>query len=130
MRNKLTSVLFVLVGLLTVSVPAFAHHGNAAYDFEKTITLKGTVTQWLWANPHCLLKFDVKDDKGNVQHWVTEASNPVDMLHAGWSSTVLKAGDEITIDVMPSKNGSPVGRIRGITLSDGTVLKASARNAI
>ncbi len=130
MRNMLLSILFVLVGVFTVSAPVFAHHGNASYDYEKTITLKGTVTQWLWANPHCLLKFDVKDDKGDLQHWVTEASGPVDMLRIGWSSTVVKAGDEITIDLMPSKNGTPVGRIRQVTLSDGTVLKATTRNTI
>jgi len=129
-RNMRFSILFLLVGLAMVSVPVFAHHGNASYDFEKTVTLKGTVTQWLWANPHCLLKFDVKDDKGEVQHWVTESSNPVDMLHAGWSSTSLKPGDEITIDVMPSKNGTPVGRIRQVTLSDGTILKAGGRNSL
>jgi uncharacterized protein DUF6152 len=129
-RKTLLSILFVLVGVFTVSVPVFAHHGNASYDYEKTVTLKGTVTQWLWANPHCLLKFDVKDDKGEVQHWVTEASGPVDMLRIGWSSTALKSGDEITIDVMPSKNGTPVGRIRQVTLSDGTVLKAITRYGI
>jgi len=129
-RNLILSILFVLVGVFTVSAPVFAHHGNASYDYEKTITLKGTVTQWLWANPHCLLKFDVKDDKGELQHWVTEASGPVDMLRIGWSSTALKTGDEITIDLMPSKNGTPVGRIRQVTLSDGTVLKATTRNVI
>jgi hypothetical protein len=129
-RNMLVSILFVLVGVFAVSVPVFAHHGNAAYDYEKTVTLKGTVTQWVWSNPHCLLKFDVKDDKGNVQHWVTEASSPVDMLRIGWSSDGLKSGDAITIDVMPSKNGVPVGRIRQVTLSDGTVLKAISRNGI
>ena len=129
-RNMLLSFLFVLVGLLVVSVPVFAHHGNASYDYEKTMTLKGTVTKWLWSNPHCLLRFDVKDDKGEVRHWVTETSGPVDMLRIGWGANSFKAGDEITIDVMPSKNGTPVGRIRQVTLSDGTVLKATTRNGI
>jgi len=129
-KKMRTSILVVLACLYAVSVPAFAHHGNASYDYEKTVTLKGTVTQWLWSNPHCLLKFDVKDDKGNVEHWVSEASSPVDMLRIGWSSTALKPGDEITIDVMPSKNGVPVGRIRQVTLSDGTVLKATTRTTI
>ena len=130
MRNRVMSVLFVLMGVFMVAVPVFAHHGNASYDYEKTVTLKGTVTSWLWSNPHCLLRFDVKDEKGNVQHWVAEASSPVDMLRIGWSSTVLKPGDEITIDVMPSKNPIPVGRIRQVTLSDGTVLKAITRYGI
>jgi hypothetical protein len=129
-RNILMSILFVLVGVCAVSTPVFAHHGNASYDFEKTVTLKGTVTQWVWSNPHCLLKFDVTDEKGAVQHWITEASSPVDMLRIGWTSNALKPGDEITIDVMPSKNGIPVGRIRQVTQSDGTVLKATSRNTI
>jgi hypothetical protein len=130
LRNRVTSTLFALVGLFTVAVPVLAHHGNASYDYTKTITVKGTVTSWVWSNPHCLLKFDVKDEKGEVQHWVTEASSPVDMLRIGWSNSVLKPGDEITIDVMPSKNGTSVGRIRQVTLSDGTILKATSRNSI
>jgi hypothetical protein len=65
-----------------------------------------------------------------IEHWVTEASSPVDMLRIGWSSSALKPGDEITIDVMPSKNGTTVGRIRQVTLSDGTVLKATTRYGI
>jgi Family of unknown function (DUF6152) len=129
-RNQIMSILLVAVGVFAASAPVFAHHGNAAYDYEKTVTFKGTVTQWLWSNPHCILKFDAKDDKGNVQHWVTETSSPVDMLRIGWSSNGFKSGDEITIDVMPSKNGVPVGRIRQVTLSDGTVLKATSRNVI
>jgi hypothetical protein len=130
MRNTRMSILLVLAGLFAVSVPLSAHHGNASYDYEKTVTVKGTVTQWVWSNPHCLLKFDVKDDKGEVQHWVTEASSPVDMQRIGWSANAFKAGDEITIDVMPSKNGVSVGRIRQVTLSDGTVLKATTRYGI
>jgi hypothetical protein len=130
MRNTRMSILFVLAGLFAVSVPLSAHHGNASYDYEKTVTVKGTVTQWVWSNPHCLLKFDVKDDKGEVQHWVTEASSPVDMQRIGWSANAFKAGDEITIDVMPSKNGVSVGRIRQVTLRDGTVLKATTRYGI
>ena len=130
MRNKRMWILSVLLGLFTVSLPAFAHHGNAGYDYTKTITVKGTVTEWVWSNPHCLLKFDVKDEKGNVQHWITEASSPVDMLHAGWSKNTFKPGDEITIDVMPNKEDTPVGRIRKVTLSDGTILPATTRNVI
>lgn len=129
-RNTLVSILFTLVGAFAISAPVFAHHGNASYDFSKTVTLKGTVTKWMWANPHCLLFFDVKDDKGAIVHWVAEASNPVDMLRGGWASTSLKPGDEITIDVMPSKNGAPVGRIRQVRFNDGTILKGGGRNSI
>src|SRR5580658_929208 len=101
-NTTLRWILFVLVGAwMLVSAPVYAHHGNASYDYDKTVTLKGTVTKWMWSNPHCILFFDVKDDKSETQHWVAEASNPVDMLRAGWASYSMKPGDEITIDVMP-----------------------------
>jgi hypothetical protein len=109
------------------SIPLFAHQGNAAYDYAATKTVKGTVTEWVWSNPHCLLKLDSKDEKGNITHWVFETSSPVDMLHAGWTATVVKPGDEVSVDIMPTKNGAPVGRIRKIALPDGTVLAATSR---
>ena len=83
MTNKRNAILLVALCLATISLPLFAHHGNAAMDTEKTITMKGTVIQWLWANPHCFLKLDYKNDKGEVEHWVIETSNPPDMINKG-----------------------------------------------
>src|SRR3977135_1206408 len=80
MKSKL---LTALLGLLAVASPLFAHHGSAAYDTTKRVTVKATVTQWFWANPHCFLKFDAKDDKGNDGHWATEDSNACDMGKLG-----------------------------------------------
>jgi Family of unknown function (DUF6152) len=128
MRTKQLLVLLVAFGL--VSIPLSAHHGNAAYDYAATKTVKGVVTEWVWSNPHCLLKVDSKDDKGNLTHWVFETSSPVDMLHAGWTATVVKPGDEVSVDIMPTKNGTPVGRIRKVVLPDGTVLVATSRYTI
>jgi len=117
-------LIAIFLCTLAVSVPSFAHHGAAAYDTTKKITVKGTVTDWFWANPHCFLKFDAKDDKGNVVHWATEASNPSDMVNLGWSKQSFKAGDEVTITFMPVKNGQPVGRLEQVVLADGKILKA------
>jgi len=119
-RNKLATIF---CGLLTVSVPLFAHHGAAAYDTTKKITLKATVTEWFWANPHCFLKFDAKDDKGNVVHWAVEASNPADMVNLGWSKESFKPGDVVTVTFEPVKNGQPIGRIEQVVLASGQVLK-------
>ena len=110
--------------LLILAVPVLAHHGNAAFDSDKRVTLKGTVTEWFWANPHCFLKFDTKDDKGNVVHWATETSNPSDMVNLGWSKDSFKPGDEVTVTFTPVKNGAPVGRIDQVVLADGHVLSA------
>jgi hypothetical protein len=109
MRNKLAPISVVVVGLLAVSVPLFAHHGNAAYDTAKTVTVKGTVTDYIWTNPHVFVKVDVKDDGGNTVHWIVEAQNPVSMGQIGWSKNTFKPGDEVEIDAMPAKNGNPVG---------------------
>ncbi len=54
--------------------------------------MKGTVTQWLWANPHCFLKYDTTDDKGGVVHWAAEVSNPIDMTRRGWARNTLSVG--------------------------------------
>ena len=121
MKNKLVTIF---LGLLTVSVPLFAHHGNAAFDTTKQITLKATVTEWFWANPHCFLKFDAKDDKGNVAHWAAEVSNPSDMVHLGWSKQTFKPGDEVTLTFFPVKNGLPIGRLQQVVLANGQTLSA------
>jgi hypothetical protein len=109
MKNIHRSISFLLVGLLAVSVSLFAHHGNAAYDTTKTITVKGTVTDYVWANPHVFVKVDAKDESGNAVHWVVEAQNPVSMTQIGWSKNTFKAGDEVEIEAMQAKNGNPVG---------------------
>ena len=90
----------------------FAHHGSAAYDMSKSLTLDGTVTSLDWNNPHCLLHFDAKDDKGEMQHWTIELYNPLWMTRAGWTRTSLKAGAPITITFHGTKSGAPNGYIR------------------
>ena len=121
MRNR-SRVVFLLVLIAgVISLPLFAHHGNAAYDYEKTVTIKGTVTDWIFANPHSLVKVDVTDEKGNLQHWVLEG-NAASLSDAGWHKTTLKSGDLLTFELMPSKNGTPIGRIRRILKPDGSVL--------
>ena len=109
MIDKLKIICFVMVGLLAVSVPLFAHHGNAAYDATKWVTVKGTVTDYVWANPHVFVKFDGKDESGNTVHWIIEAQNPVSMTQIGWTKNTLKAGDEVEIEAMLAKNGNPIG---------------------
>lgn len=113
MKGKFQIVLAVALalGFSVLCLPLAAHHGNAVYDVSKQINLKGTVTQFLWANPHCVLLFDVKDDAGQVVHWMAETENPASMTTMGWSRSSLKPGDEITIRVITVKNAKPIGRI-------------------
>jgi len=107
-----TRILFSSVALaLFIPAAAVAHHGAAIYDESKAVQVKGTVTEWLWANPHCLLEFDVKDDKGAKVHWTAEVSNPPDMIARGWTRKMFKVGDEVNLWMIVAKNGEPVGRI-------------------
>ena len=105
-----------------LSLPLSAHYGNAAYVTENKITLKGTVTQWFWANPHCVLQFDVTDDHGQVVHWGAETENPTTMTHSGWTKTSFKPGDEVTVTMITVKNGKPIGRIVEVQLPNGQKL--------
>lgn len=122
-KMRWPSLFTVTIGLVILTIPAFAHHGNAAYDLEKPITLKGAVTEFVWSNPHVQIYFDVKDDKGKVVHWASETVSPGLLARSGWTKDELKAGDEITITLGPAKNGAPIGYALKIVLANGKVLQ-------
>jgi hypothetical protein len=123
MKAKLAMSIGFALSLLAVCVPVFAHHGNSAYDESKVVVLKeATVTDFVWANPHCLVLFDVKDDKGKVAHWTVESGSPSALTNVGWNRYSLKPGDGITIYLHQSKLGSPTGRFTKLERADGTVL--------
>jgi hypothetical protein len=120
--RKVARLAMALALLGVPLIPLSAHHGNAAYESAKEVTITGTVTEWLWANPHCFLKVDVKDAGGNVQHWVIEALNPPDMVRRGWAKNSFKPGDDVTVTLWQARNGSPIGRFRGdksVVLANG-----------
>ena len=119
MRGRL--VLVLAAGLL-MSVPLSAHHGGAAFDTGKKVTLKGTVTQWIYQNPHCLITLDVKAEDGRVVQWVAETQAPGIMYPAGYRKDSFKPGDEVTVVVEPVKNGQPVGRIQTVVTAAGWTL--------
>jgi len=99
--------VFMWAGPIMTSSLLFAHHGtNVSYQQDKTITLNGTVTEWSFSYPHPQIYFDVKDDKGTVQHWGAELlPAPIMMknMHTGWSKESIKPGDQLTITCNPSK---------------------------
>jgi hypothetical protein len=121
-KDKFSMVFVLAVGVLTVSVPLFAHHGTAALDTDKNLTMKGTVTEWFWANPHCFIQMDVKDDQGQMVHWVVETSAPPSMVNSGWTKQTLKPGDQVTVTVNPVKSGRTVGRVVEVVLPNGQKL--------
>ena len=106
MRNSFAAVILACMSVGT----ALAHHGTSNYSqTTETVTLVGTVTEFVWANPHAYVLFDVKDDKGGVVHWAGEMNSPGVLKSAGWTKNTLKAGDEIKVTVRQAKSGAPVG---------------------
>jgi hypothetical protein len=122
MKGKLLPLIFLSVGLLAVNGRMLAHHGNVAYA-DKVVELKqATVTKFLWSNPHSLIEFDVKDEKGNVVHWTAETASPEALKLIGWSKTSLGPGDVISVYLYAAKTGNPAGRLNKVVLADGSVL--------
>lgn len=107
----------IILGLGLIPAAVMAHHGNALYDTGKPVTVSGVVAGWLWANPHCLLDFDVKDEKGNVVRWEGETSASPLMVNAGWSRRMFKEGDQVTVTLIAAKDGTPIGRISKVVVN-------------
>jgi hypothetical protein len=105
--QKLVRSFPLFTVLLSASV-LFAHHGNSAYDETARVPIKGTVTEFIWTNPHSQIYLDVKDSSGKIVKWGVETNSPGILTRAGWTRRSLKAGDEITIILCPAKNGQPV----------------------
>jgi hypothetical protein len=113
--------LIVVAALLTAT-SALAHHSNSAFDPDKVVVLKGTVTQWLWTNPHVWIHLDVDDGKSGKTEWRIEGRPPGVLARSGWSRTSFKPGDTITVDFSPARDGTHTGLATRVTLADGTVL--------
>jgi len=131
MNSKLTKSIVLVVGLLWVCGSMSAHHGNTAYDEEHWITITGTVTEFVWSNPHCEIFMDVKDDKGSVVSWGIESQSPGILRRNDWTRTSLKPGDQIEVTLAPAKNKAPVGftgnQLGKVVFADGRVLKMDVR---
>ncbi len=126
---NIRGLLNLLGCLWLVSPAAFAHHGSASYKVDKSIVLKqATVTRFLWANPHAMVLFDVKDDQGNTSHWGGEAGSPAAIRALGWNKFSVRPGDVITVELYPSKFESDTGRIVKIVLADGSTLENAPRS--
>jgi hypothetical protein len=117
LRNLFVSCL--VISVLAMGGAALAHHSTAAYQ-TKTMTMKNAVVKkFAWQNPHCVLAFDAKDDRGRVTTWSVEGGSPSALSRIGWNRNSVGVGDTIAVELFPAKNGSHVGRLAKLTLADG-----------
>ena len=128
MKNKLLAVFLGAAGLLLVSGPVLAHHGRSNYDVTGTATVKGTVTEFEWVNPHALIHLDVTGENGTVEKWIAETNSPNTLSRQGWSKNTVKIGDEITLVGHRVKGGGTYINFSKITFADGRVLSPAVQN--
>jgi Family of unknown function (DUF6152) len=125
MKGKWLMFVALVAAAVTVCGPLLAHHGAAAYA-DKIVVLKdATVAKFVWANPHNIVMFDVKDDNGNITHWAGEAGSPSATGLLGWTRNSFQPGDVITVYIYPAKSGNPVGRLNKVVFADGKILRDS-----
>ena len=107
---------------LCAAATAFAHHSFAMFDQSQQLTLKGTVREFQWTNPHAWIHLDVPNTSGGVDTWQVELNSPNNLKRQGWKSTSLKVGDAVTLMLNPLKDGTKGGLFVAVTLADGSVL--------
>ena len=120
MNKSAARLALLLLGVLFISGPLLAHHGEANYDTTTVVSVKGTVTDFQFINPHVQISLDVKNDKGEIEKWVGEARSP-SMLGriGGWDKNTIKVGDVITASGHRTKNGTNFLRLIKVVLPDG-----------
>lgn len=126
MRKRL---LGFVVGGLCAGMAAWGHHSfTAQFDGKKPVTLKGTVTEMEWINPHAWIHMDVKDSDGKVASWMVETGSPNILLRRGFTKKSLEPGAEIVVQGYMAKDGE--NKINGgtVTFSDGKRLFLGGSN--
>ncbi|HEV7968184.1 MAG TPA: DUF6152 family protein [Candidatus Acidoferrales bacterium] len=122
MKNRVLCAGFLFAALF-VSAPILAHHGETNYDTDKLVTVKATVTNFEFINPHVQIYLEAKNDKGESEKWTCEARSPAMLVrNGGWDKNTLKPGDVITATGFRAKNGTNILRLKKIVLADGTEL--------
>ena len=119
MKSLKWTGLLAVVMTMGMAAPAFSHHSHAMFDHAKQISVTGTVTEYVYRNPHVFLYIDVKGENGEVEsHWI-EMSNLTNMIRRGIGKSTFKPGDQVTVNLHPLSDGRPGGSYITVVAADG-----------
>jgi hypothetical protein len=122
-----THLVMVVVALVTLAIPAAAHHSFAAFDQSKQVTIKGEVTEFQWTNPHAWLQVKVKAASGEDEEWSFEMISPSVLRRMGWTKASVKPGDTVTVVANPAKDGKHAGLMLSVTDAAGRAIGGPAQ---
>jgi hypothetical protein len=118
--------LFLAAGIagcvLALCGSAFAHHAWHGYDMDHLTTVKGTVTQFDWGNPHVWINLDATGENAKIEKWAAGGPSPSRMAGTGWDKETLKPGDHITAVGHRISDGTNYLRLQKVVLADGREL--------
>jgi hypothetical protein len=115
----------IAAAVLTLGT-ALAHHSTAEFDYTKDVTIKGTVKEVQWTNPHSFIQLLVDGQPGEKIQWSVEIGSPTLNINLGWRKDSVKPGDGVTMNLAPARNGKPYGTLRVLTFADGKQLNGVA----
>ena len=121
-------LVLVVIALAVMDASLSAHHSAVAYAPQSIVLKNATITKVVWADPHIILSFTVKEANRTTSDWSTESGSPVSVARVGWKRNSIKAGDVVTIELFPAKNGARVGRLKKVIFSDGRELLDTQTN--
>ena len=121
---RLPITLWALLFLALSAQPTLAHHSFAAFDMKKELTLKGTVSEVQYTNPHGWVFIDVTTAKGGVETWAFETGGPAILLRQGWMKNTVKVGQKVEVVFHPMRDARKKGgALKSITLPDGKIIE-------
>jgi hypothetical protein len=124
--KTLSITVIVLLALVSAVVPIFAHH-SWPVSFSQLVTVKGTVTEFTWANPHPMITLEVKTSEGAIEKWSVGGPAINRMEANGWTKTTVKPGDVITGIGYQFADGQKIVRLEKAILADGKEMRLYGR---
>ena len=126
MAKTLFVPTIVIVALVSVAVPLSAHH-SWPVSYSQLVTVKGTVTEFMWGNPHPMITIEVRTNDGRIEKWLIGGPAINRMEASGWTKTTVKPGDVITGTGYQFGDGQKIIRLERVVLPDGKEIRVYGR---